>query len=101
MKTLTRALNATRPTAVNLAWAIARMSRKAGEVAELHPDERFEVRLGVPSSFVHRGTARVARLTRGRVLHFHHDHLRSTHLIVDGDGASARTRRLVQRGRRA
>jgi methylthioribose-1-phosphate isomerase len=36
-----RALHATRPTAVNLAWAIARMSRKAGEVAELHPDERF------------------------------------------------------------
>lgn len=40
-----RALNATRPTAVNLAWAIARMSRKAGEVAELHPDERFEAML--------------------------------------------------------
>jgi methylthioribose-1-phosphate isomerase len=36
-----RILNATRPTAVNLAWAIARMSRKAGEVAELSPDERF------------------------------------------------------------
>ena len=37
-----RLLNATRPTAVNLAWAIARMSRKAGEVAESSPDERFE-----------------------------------------------------------
>lgn len=35
-----RVLNATRPTAVNLAWAIARMSRRAAEVAELHPDER-------------------------------------------------------------
>lgn len=36
-----RILNATRPTAINLAWAIARMSRKAGEVAELGPPERF------------------------------------------------------------
>ena len=36
-----RVLNATRPTAVNLAWAIARMSRKAGEVAELSPHERY------------------------------------------------------------
>jgi len=37
-----RILNGTRPTAVNLAWAIARMARKAGEVAELSPEERFE-----------------------------------------------------------
>ncbi len=36
-----RILNATRPTAVNLAWAIARMSRKAGEVAELAPEDRY------------------------------------------------------------
>jgi methylthioribose-1-phosphate isomerase len=36
-----RILNGTRPTAVNLAWAIARMSRKAGEVAELGPEERY------------------------------------------------------------
>jgi methylthioribose-1-phosphate isomerase len=36
-----RVLNETRPTAVNLAWAIARMSRKAGELAELTPDGRF------------------------------------------------------------
>ena len=36
-----RILNATRPTAVNLAWAIARMSRKAGEVCELGPEERY------------------------------------------------------------
>jgi methylthioribose-1-phosphate isomerase len=36
-----RILNGTRPTAVNLAWAIARMSRKAGEVAEQSPEERF------------------------------------------------------------
>ena len=36
-----RILNETRPTAVNLGWAIARMSRKAGEVAELSVDARF------------------------------------------------------------
>ncbi|MCZ6806957.1 MAG: S-methyl-5-thioribose-1-phosphate isomerase [Deltaproteobacteria bacterium] len=37
-----RILNETRPTAVNLGWAIARMSRKAGKVAELPPHDRFE-----------------------------------------------------------
>ncbi len=37
-----RFLNATRPTAVNLAWAIARMSRKAADVAALDPDARYE-----------------------------------------------------------
>jgi len=37
-----RILNATRPTAVNLAWAIARMSRKAGEVYELGPEARYQ-----------------------------------------------------------
>ena len=37
-----RILNETRPTAVNLGWAIARMSRKAGEVAERSPGERFQ-----------------------------------------------------------
>jgi len=37
-----RVLNATRPTAVNLAWAIARMSRKAGEVCELAPEARYQ-----------------------------------------------------------
>jgi len=35
-----RILNETRPTAVNLAWAIARMSKRAAEVAALDPDER-------------------------------------------------------------
>lgn len=35
-------LNATRPTAVNLAWAIARMSRRAAEVATLDPQTRYE-----------------------------------------------------------
>jgi methylthioribose-1-phosphate isomerase len=37
-----KALNASRPTAVNLAWAVARMSRKAAEVAGLSPDERAQ-----------------------------------------------------------
>lgn len=35
-------LNQTRPTAVNLAWAIARMSRRAAEVATLDPQTRYE-----------------------------------------------------------
>ncbi len=35
-----RVLDRTRPTAVNLAWAIARLSRRAAEVAALDPDER-------------------------------------------------------------
>jgi methylthioribose-1-phosphate isomerase len=35
-----RALGATRPTAVNLAWAIARMSRRAAESARLEPEAR-------------------------------------------------------------
>jgi methylthioribose-1-phosphate isomerase len=35
-----RILNAARPTAVNLAWAIARMGRRAAEVAVLAPDAR-------------------------------------------------------------
>lgn len=35
-----RHLGKTRPTAVNLAWAIARMGRRAAEVAALAPDER-------------------------------------------------------------
>ncbi|MCC7540016.1 MAG: S-methyl-5-thioribose-1-phosphate isomerase [Deltaproteobacteria bacterium] len=35
-----RVLGRTRPTAVNLAWAIARMARRAAEVARMHPDER-------------------------------------------------------------
>ena len=38
-------LNNTRPTAVNLAWAIARMSRKAADVAGDVPDARFAAML--------------------------------------------------------
>ena len=36
-----RVLNEARPTAVNLAWAVARMSRRAAEVAAADPDTRF------------------------------------------------------------
>jgi methylthioribose-1-phosphate isomerase len=48
-----RLLNATRPTAVNLGWAIARMSRKAGEVADRPREERFESMLAEAES-IHR-----------------------------------------------
>jgi methylthioribose-1-phosphate isomerase len=37
-----RFLNATRPTAVNLAWAVARMARRAADVAALPPDDRYD-----------------------------------------------------------
>jgi methylthioribose-1-phosphate isomerase len=37
-----RFLNETRPTAVNLGWAVARMSRRAADVAQLAPDARYE-----------------------------------------------------------
>jgi methylthioribose-1-phosphate isomerase len=37
-----RILGGTRPTAVNLAWAVARMARKAADVAALEPDARCE-----------------------------------------------------------
>ncbi len=41
-----KALNATRPTAVNLSWAVARMARKASEVASLDPKSRYQAMLG-------------------------------------------------------
>lgn len=37
-----RALNAARPTAVNLSWAVSRMSRRAAEVAREEPHVRAE-----------------------------------------------------------
>jgi methylthioribose-1-phosphate isomerase len=37
-----RFLSATRPTAVNLAWAVARMARRAADVAKLSPNERAD-----------------------------------------------------------
>jgi methylthioribose-1-phosphate isomerase len=40
-----RVLGATRPTAVNLAWAISRMARKAGQVAQLDGEARYQAML--------------------------------------------------------
>ncbi|MEM7448383.1 MAG: S-methyl-5-thioribose-1-phosphate isomerase [Myxococcota bacterium] len=40
-----RFLNAARPTAVNLSWAVARMARAAAEVATRAPEERYECML--------------------------------------------------------
>lgn len=40
-----RVLNGTRPTAVNLAWAVARMSRRAADCASLPHDERVAAML--------------------------------------------------------
>ncbi|MGD8609052.1 MAG: S-methyl-5-thioribose-1-phosphate isomerase [Myxococcales bacterium] len=55
-----RLLNATRPTAVNLAWAIARMSRKAGEVADLPREERFQAMLSEAEA-IHRQDVEACR----------------------------------------
>jgi methylthioribose-1-phosphate isomerase len=46
-------LRSTRPTAVNLAWAIGRMSRVVGEVASLPGDERVS-RLAAEARAIHR-----------------------------------------------
>ncbi len=48
-----RILDATRPTAVNLAWAIARMARTAADVARLDPDERG-ARMVTEAESIHR-----------------------------------------------
>ncbi len=48
-----RFLNATRPTAVNLAWAVTRMSRRAAEIAKLDPEERYRAML-VEAEAIHR-----------------------------------------------
>lgn len=48
-----RALDATRPTAVNLAWAIARMARTAADVAKVDPDARA-LRMREEAEAIHR-----------------------------------------------
>lgn len=55
-----RVLGATRPTAVNLGWAIARMARVAGSVAELAPGARFEAMLAAAEG-IHREDVRACR----------------------------------------
>ncbi len=48
-----RFLNETRPTAINLAWAVSRMSRRAAEVAESSPDDRHQAMIAEAES-IHR-----------------------------------------------
>jgi methylthioribose-1-phosphate isomerase len=48
-----RVLGGTRPTAVNLAWAIARMAQAAGSVAQLPGDERYRAMLAMAED-IHR-----------------------------------------------
>jgi methylthioribose-1-phosphate isomerase len=48
-----RVLGATRPTAVNLGWAIARMSRRAAEVAKLDREARTEA-MRLEAETIHR-----------------------------------------------
>lgn len=48
-----RVLGQTRPTAVNLAWAIGRMARTAGQAAALEPEARFQAVLGAAEA-IHR-----------------------------------------------
>ncbi len=55
-----RALNATRPTAVNLSWAIARMARKAADVARCAPEERYQAMLAEAET-IHREDVRACR----------------------------------------
>ncbi|MEM9192229.1 MAG: S-methyl-5-thioribose-1-phosphate isomerase [Myxococcota bacterium] len=53
-------LNATRPTAVNLSWAVARMSRTAAEVAALAPRERY-LALRAEAEGIHREDLQACR----------------------------------------
>jgi methylthioribose-1-phosphate isomerase len=55
-----RVLNGTRPTAVNLGWAIARMSRRAAEVAKLEADERAAAMLAEAEA-IHREDVEACR----------------------------------------
>jgi methylthioribose-1-phosphate isomerase len=55
-----RVLGQTRPTAVNLAWAIARMARTAGQVAGLEPEARFSAMLAGAEA-IHREDVRACR----------------------------------------
>ncbi len=48
-----RVLGSTRPTAVNLAWAIARMARRAGELAQQPPAQRAEA-MRLEAEAIHR-----------------------------------------------
>jgi methylthioribose-1-phosphate isomerase len=60
-----RVLGQTRPTAVNLAWAIARMARVAGQVATHDPEARFQALLAEAEA-IHREDVLACR-TMGRL----------------------------------
>ena len=55
-----RVLGATRPTAVNLAWAIARMARVAADVAALEPEARAQAMLAAAEA-IHRDDVAACR----------------------------------------
>ncbi len=55
-----RILNGTRPTAVNLAWAISRMSRRAADVAAKPADERYEA-MRAEAEAIHREDVEACR----------------------------------------
>ncbi len=55
-----RVLNETRPTAINLAWAIARMSRRAADVANETPEERAHA-MQVEAEAIHREDVEACR----------------------------------------
>ena len=59
-----RFLNATRPTAVNLSWAVSRMSRHAADVADLPPADRYAAMLAEAET-IHREDVAACR-TMGR-----------------------------------
>jgi methylthioribose-1-phosphate isomerase len=55
-----RVLGATRPTAVNLAWAIGRMAHAAGSAGQLAPAERFQAMLAQAEA-IHRADVHACR----------------------------------------
>ena len=57
-----RFLDATRPTAVNLGWAIARMARKAADVAKLEGEARYRAILAEAEAIHHQDVAACRRM---------------------------------------
>jgi methylthioribose-1-phosphate isomerase len=56
-----RFLNDTRPTAVNLSWAVSRMSRKAADVAQQSPEARYEA-MRAEAEAIHREDVQACRV---------------------------------------
>jgi methylthioribose-1-phosphate isomerase len=59
-----RVLGQTRPTAVNLAWAIARMAQVAGRVAAHEPEARYAALLGEAEAIHHEDVAACREMGR-------------------------------------